>query len=216
MQKKYTTALFDVDGTLITLDGVVKAVQEAMAHLDLKAMDSKDIIHRFVGRLLITEFSRLYPHIADQAEEFEKIYSAFFIRHHKKYSRLQPYVKEVFKELEGNRVRIGIVTTKGRKEALAVLNDYGLHYDVLISHNEVPAIKPSPIPLLEAMTALKANAQQTIMTGDHIFDVMAAKSADCDGVGVLTGASTKDELEEAGAMFVIKDLSELPKILGLE
>ena len=215
MSRKYTTALFDVDGTIITLDGVVKAVQEALTRLDLETMSGHDIIRRFVGHLLVDEFPKLYPHVADQAEEFQKLYTIIFTRKHKEYSKLQPHVKEVLNMLRENDIKIGIVTTKGREEALAVVKDYSLPYDVMISHNDAPAIKPSPLPIATALEKLGEKADRAVMTGDHIFDVMSAQAAGCIGIGVLTGASTKEEFEDIKTPYIIKDLGGLLAIMGL-
>jgi len=215
MQKKYTTALFDIDGTLVTLDGVVKAIQETLAHFDLNAMSHHDIVHRFIGYVLIDEFPKVYPHMAAEADAMQKVYTRIFLKKHKDFEKLQPHACDVLRKLKEDGLKIGIVTTKGRKEALAVLTEYKMPYDLLLSHNEVPAIKPSPVPLVMAMQKLDSRPSQTIMTGDHIFDIMSAKSAGCDSVGVLTGASTKEELEEAGATYIIKNLEGLLKVMGL-
>jgi len=216
MEKKYTTALFDVDGTIVTLDGVVKALQETLAKFELRAMSAQDIVHRFMGRLIKDELPKIYPHIANEVDEIVDYYTDTFVKKHRRFEDLQPYVKEIFHELKNKGIRIGIVTTKGRQEALAVLRDYELPYDTLISHNEVHAIKPSAEPLKMAMNELGSKPDSTIMVGDHVFDMMSAKSADCDGAGVLTGASTRQELLDAGALYIMANLSKLPGVMGLE
>jgi pyrophosphatase PpaX len=215
MKKNYTTALFDVDGTLVTLDGVVKAIQETLTHFDLSAMSHHDVIHHFIGHVLIDAFPRVYPHMAAEADAMQKFYTWVFLRRHKEFEKLQPHVCEVLQTIKDNGLKIGIITTKGRKEALAVLAAYNLPYDLLVSHNDVSAIKPSPLPIQMALDRFKAKPSEAIMTGDHIFDVMAARSAKVDGAGVLTGASTREELKEAGAVYILKDLSDLLEVMGL-
>lgn len=216
MQKKYTIALFDVDGTIVTLDGVVRAVQETLAHYELKAMSTKDIIHRFMGHLIRNELPVIYPHIASEIDEIVAYYSKVFVEKHRKFEEIQPYVREIFRDLKRSGVLIGIVTTKGRPEALAVLQDYNLPYDILVSNNDVRAIKPNPEPITKALSELgRPRPRETIMIGDHVFDMMSAKAAGCDCAGVLTGASTRDELKKAGANYIINNLSELPRVMGL-
>ncbi len=217
MQKKYTIALFDVDGTIVTLDGVVKAVQETLAHYELKALSSHDIIHRFMGKLIKDELPRIYPRIGDQIDEIVDYYSKTFVDKHRKFEEIQPYVREIFRDLKRNGLLIGIVTTKGRPEALAVLEDYKLPYDALISHNEVRRIKPNAEPITKALEELgRPRPKEAIMIGDHVFDMMSAKNAGVDCAGVLTGASTRDELKKAGADYIINNLGELPRVMGLE
>ena len=216
MQKKYTIALFDVDGTIVTLDGVVRAVQETLAHYELKALSSTDIIHRFMGHLIREELPRIYPHIGSRIDEIVAYYSRTFVEKHRKFEEMQPYVREIFRDLKRSGVLIGIVTTKGRQEALAVLQDYNLPYDALVSNNDVGRIKPSSEPITRALEELgRPRPRETIMVGDHVFDMMSAKSAGCDCAGVLTGASTRGELKKAGADYIINNLSELPRVMGL-
>jgi len=216
MQKKYTIALFDVDGTIVTLDGVIRAVQETLAHYELKAMSNRDIVHRFMGHLIRDELPVIYPHIGSRIDEIVAYYSKIFVDKHKKFEEIQPYVREIFRDLKRNGIAIGIVTTKGRQEALAVLEDYNLPYDALVSNNDVRRIKPNAEPITKALEELgRPRPRETIMIGDHIFDMMAAKSAGCDCAGVLTGASTRDELKKAGADYIINNLSELPRVMGL-
>ena len=49
--------------------------------------------------------------------------------------------------------------------------------------------------------------------GDHVADMVAARTAGVPGIGVATGPCAPDELRAAGAAYVLKDLTGLPGLL---
>ena len=51
------------------------------------------------------------------------------------------------------------------------------------------------------------------MVGDRLFDVEGAHSRGVRAAGVLWGYGTKDELENAGADFIINDIYGLESLL---
>jgi hypothetical protein len=57
--------------------------------------------------------------------------------------------------------------------------------------------------------------QFTIMLepGDHVIDIQAGKRVGMKTIGVLTGRTKKKEFEKAGANYVLKDVTEIYKLL---
>src|SRR6478735_12052429 len=49
-----------------------------------------------------------------------------------------------------------------------------------------------------------------IYVGDHVHDVEGARAAGITSVSVLTGGSTREQLEEAGTDIILADLDEFP------
>ena len=52
-----------------------------------------------------------------------------------------------------------------------------------------------------------------MMVGDHIIDVQAGKRVGMETIGVLTGRTKKEEFERAEADYILKDVSEIYKIV---
>jgi phosphoglycolate phosphatase len=50
--------------------------------------------------------------------------------------------------------------------------------------------------------------------GDHVADMIAARTAGLPGIGVATGPCGADELRAAGATYVLGDLTTFPKLLS--
>jgi phosphoglycolate phosphatase-like HAD superfamily hydrolase len=51
------------------------------------------------------------------------------------------------------------------------------------------------------------------MVGDHTIDIQAGKRAGMMTIGVLTGRTKKEEFEKAGADDILKEASEIWRLL---
>jgi phosphoglycolate phosphatase-like HAD superfamily hydrolase len=76
------------------------------------------------------------------------------------------------------------------------------------------ARKPDPDLFLAAAEKLNANIASSIVVGDSVWDLLAARRARALGVGLLSGGYGQDELERAGAYRVYQDPDDLLKHLN--
>ena len=60
------------------------------------------------------------------------------------------------------------------------------------------------------------NLPETIMVGDREYDIIGAQIQKIESIGVLYGFGTKEELEKAGATFIVKDVCGLENLLLLK
>jgi len=202
---------FDIDGTIISLDVVVKTFQSCCRQLGLRILSKEDIINHSIGYRLSESLPRILPEA--NIEEFRKCFLKTQIKNFKKFAKLLPFVKATFHFVNKKGIKLGIVTTKRRVEALAILKGYNLPYNTVVAGDDVKNKKPDPEPVLKACKNLKIKPKYCIFVGDHPFDMEAAKSAGCFPVGVLTGWDNEKNLKKAGADDIIKNLSYLKKII---
>jgi HAD superfamily hydrolase (TIGR01509 family) len=73
---------------------------------------------------------------------------------------------------------------------------------------DVEATKPEP-DLVHAALAKAASDNPSVMVGDSVWDVEAAKRAGIPTLAVLTGGFSEAELREAGAAQVVESIAEL-------
>jgi HAD superfamily hydrolase (TIGR01509 family) len=79
----------------------------------------------------------------------------------------------------------------------------------IITRNDVKRAKPDPDLFLAAADRLQADVGSSVIVGDSIWDMLAARRARGLGVGVLSGGYGQDELERAGAIRVYEDPADL-------
>lgn len=73
---------------------------------------------------------------------------------------------------------------------------------------DVEATKPEP-DLVHAALAKTGNDDPSVMVGDSVWDVEAAKRAGLPTLAVLTGGFSEEELREAGASQVVESIADL-------
>ena len=98
--------------------------------------------------------------------------------------------------------KVGIVTALKGQIAHLLLRKFGLHemLDVVITPSETTARKPSPIPLILAMSRLATRPSDTIYVGDQNTDIVSAKRAGCIA-GWARWGQTKSISEKPDLVF---------------
>ena len=79
----------------------------------------------------------------------------------------------------------------------------------VVTRDQVKYAKPDPDLFLAAAERLGANIEHSVVIGDAIWDMLAARRARSLGVGLLSGGYGQEELERAGAARVYEDPADL-------
>ena len=124
--------------------------------------------------------------------------------------RVVPGADQALRALEGH-YRLGIVTTRGQREAEAFLAQYQLTdlFEVVVTRESTPRLKPHPQPVRHAAETLGLPPERCVVVGDTTADVEAAKRAGAWAIGVLCGFGEREELEAAGADLILDSTAEL-------
>lgn len=208
-----TAFLFDLDGTLV--DSVyqhVLAWHEAMSGLGIEL--GVWTIHRRIGMsggLMAHAILRETGH-AVTGEEAGKLRKL----HAEAYSRLIHQVrplsgaKDLLKYLTSMGVPWAIATSGRIETARPVLDLLEIPPDVpIVTRDQVQHAKPDPDLFLEAAHRLGVPIADSVVIGDSVWDLLAARRARALGVGLLSGGYGQDELERAGAYRVYQDPADL-------
>jgi phosphoglycolate phosphatase-like HAD superfamily hydrolase len=79
----------------------------------------------------------------------------------------------------------------------------------VVTRDQVERAKPDPDLFLAAADRLGVDVTETVVVGDSVWDLLAARRARALGVGLLSGGYGLDELERAGAYRVYQDPADL-------
>ncbi len=205
--------ILDLDGTLV--DSVYQHVFAWHTALRSCGFDlAMWRLHRKIGmsgRLLMHALSSelgkpLNRSIAERlearhAEEFQKLRDTV---------RPFPGAKELLKDLREGGVPYAIATSGERKDAQPMLEMLDLPGDVpIVSKQDAPNPKPDPRLFLIAAEKLGTASEETMVVGDSVWDMLAARRAHFLGIGLLTGGYGEEELAQAGAYRVYADTAEM-------
>ena len=79
----------------------------------------------------------------------------------------------------------------------------------LLEVQTVKEAKPKPEPVLKTLAAMQFEASETLVVGDMAVDILMGANAGAKTCGVTWGNGTREELNEAGADFIIDKMEEL-------
>ncbi len=79
----------------------------------------------------------------------------------------------------------------------------------VVNASDVEHAKPAPDIVRAALEAVDVAPQDAVMVGDTVYDVRAAAAAGVACIGLLCGGVGERELQEAGAVAVYGNPSEL-------
>ena len=209
--------LFDLDGTLI--DSVYQhvlawreALEDGGIHLAVWR------IHRQIGMsggLFVNALARETGRTLSP-EEAERIHQ----RHGEAFKlyasqvRPLPGAAELLAYLTKANVPWAIATSGRFESAKLSLHMLGVGDDIpLITRDMVRHAKPDPDLFLAAAEKLGVEIKDSVVVGDSIWDLLAARRARALGVGLLSGGYGREELERAGAYRVYNDPADLLKHL---
>jgi len=205
--------LFDLDGTLI--DSVyqhVLAWREALEKGGIHLAVWR--IHRQIGMsggLFVNALAREIGKTVSP-EEAERIHET----HGEAFKRYASQVRPLSgaAELLAYLTKAGVpwaIATSGRFQSASLsLHLLGLSDDLpLITRDMVRHAKPDPDLFLAAAEKLGVDISNSVVIGDSIWDLLAARRARALGVGLLSGGYGREELERAGAYRVYNDPADL-------
>jgi HAD superfamily hydrolase (TIGR01549 family) len=205
--------VFDLDGTLV--DSVYPhtlAWQRALMEFDLVAPAWE--IHRRIGisgKLLVKAIARErgLSFSETQIGDLERRHAVLF-RELRSQCKPLPGAVKLLMFLREAKIAHGLATSGKREEIAESLRALELGPDaVVIDGTAVERAKPEPDLFVECQKALAVDKSECIIVGDAIWDVHAARRAGILAVGLLTGGFAEQELYNAGAMRVYRDVAEL-------
>jgi phosphoglycolate phosphatase len=209
--------LIDVDGTLVdSVPDLTFCVDEMMKQLGREPWGEARVrnwvgngVERLVERALTGELDG-EPDKAAYDTAYP-IFLELYADNTSKRSRLYPGVREGLDYLTGAGYRLGCVTNKAERFTVPLLKDLGVYDDfrIVVSGDTLPYKKPHPAPLLHAAEFFKVAPEKSLMVGDSISDVKAARAAGFMIACVPYGYNHGDDIRLAAPDVVIESLAGL-------
>jgi len=205
--------IFDLDGTLI--DSVYQHViawREALEQLGVSLAVWK--LHRRIGMsggLFVTALLReLESELdAETLERLPAIHAQAYARHYPSVRPL-PGAEELLATLTRQGIQWAIATSGAERSARPALALLGLPSETpLVTRDLVRYAKPDPDLFLTAAERIGVDIRDSIVVGDSVWDLLAARRARALGIGLLSGGYGREELLYAGAFRVYEDPADV-------
>ncbi len=213
---KYTTVVFDLDGTLLnTLDDLAGSVNYALKENGLPPR-TIDEVRRFIGNGVRVLIRRSVPQGTTE-EKYEATFKTFE-DHYRENSRnlTAPYegIKELLCDLKEMGYKLAIVSNK-IDFAVKDLRDEFFSDVIEIAIGDSPDTnnKPEPDMVFKALEMLGETVDNAVYVGDTDVDMETAKNSGMDCITVSWGFRSHQELLGYGAKMIADKPCDVKKFI---
>lgn len=219
--KRPEMVLIDVDGTLVdSVPDLAYCVDAMMRELGLPERGETRVrqwvgngVERLVQRALINQLDGQPDEVL--FAEALPVFEALYRDNTSKRSCLYPGVQEALDFIKTTGVRMGCVTNKASQFTLPLLKDLGVHdyFEVIICGDMLDRKKPDPMPLLHAAEQLETSPSASLMIGDSMSDVKAARAAGFQIVCMSYGYNHGEDIRDSNPDAVVDSMAEIKDIV---
>jgi phosphoglycolate phosphatase-like HAD superfamily hydrolase len=127
---------------------------------------------------------------------------------------LVPGVKQALINLQP-LYKMSVVSARGKRSTRMFIDQFVLStfFDCIATAQTCEHTKPYPDPILWTAEKMGVQPEECLMIGDTTVDILAAKAAGAQSVGVLCGFGQRQELINSGADLILESTASLPKAL---
>ena len=214
--KSYQTIIFDLDGTIVnSKPGIIKSFQYALAKFNIKELDLAKF-NSFIGPPLKTSFQKQYNFSDSDADKAVEYYREYYREKGIFEHELYDGITNLIKKLKTNKKDLFIATSKLEFFAKQIIEHFGLekYFEIVAGENPQKDLW-TKTDVIEYVLNKAKNIQkeQSIMIGDREHDILGAHENNINSAGVLYGYGSKEELKNAKANYIAKNIKELEEIL---
>jgi phosphoglycolate phosphatase len=206
----FSLYIFDLDGTLIdSRKDIANSVNATFRDLELPELPN-ETIYGYVGngvyRLITDATESSDPALLDQAL---KIFEGHYLAHLVDETCLYPGMQKLLSQHQHQRK--AVVTNKRIKFTQKIIA--GLcpenTFELVLGAEEGVNLKPHPEMILKTLATLNVPAEETIIIGDMMNDIHAARAAGIKVCAVSYGFGDAQELQDAKPDFFARSVKDL-------
>ena len=212
------TIVFDLDGTLVdTAPDLVRALNETLALEGLPRV-KLDTVRTMVGqgaRVLIERAAARFgvSYQTERLDELTETFVSFYRADIARESKPFPGVEETLESLAALGAKLSVCTNKRTELSLALLQALKMSdwFAAIVGADAVPERKPHPDHFRAAVSRAGGTVRRSIMVGDTLADVAAARGAGAP-VAVVAFGYCDEGAERLGADVVVRSFTEVAPV----
>lgn len=170
-----------------------------------------------IGLPLAGCFRTLFPDIQEELiPQCAETYRRFFNENLKTiHPEAFPGVVETLSILYQKGVTLTIASSRSRNSLTELTRNMGIadYISYILGADDVKEAKPKPEPVLKTLKVMNFEPSQALVVGDMAVDILMGTNARAKTCGVTWGNGSKEELEKAGADYIIDRIEDLLRIL---
>ncbi|MDR0207090.1 MAG: HAD family hydrolase [Bacteroidales bacterium] len=216
--------IFDLDGTLLnTINDIAECTNFVLQKHGFPIYEV-EAYKNFVGNGVVVLLERVLP--KDISETVFNTILQDFMHHYEihKEDKTIPYegMVETLEEMQKGGILLAVATNKPHDLLPALMQRFfpSIKWAAVFGGRKDIPVKPNPQIVYDILNtinsrvvACRVSTNEILFVGDTAVDMETAKNADIAKIGALWGFRTKEELENAGADYIIENPLELLRII---
>lgn len=209
---------FDLDGTLTDpKEGITKSIKYALDFFGYEVKSLDELIP-FIGPPLEKSFQEYYGMDVDKSWDAVKKMRERFSTVGLFENRIYDGVLDMLSKLKDNGKILALATSKPEEYAVRIVERYGiLPYLTITTGSDFEGLRTAKaaviLETLKRLNLTEEDKDSIIMVGDRLHDIEGAHQCGIKAVGCYFGYAKANELEEAGADYIVHSMEELEKLL---
>ena len=208
----YQYIFFDLDGTLTDPGiGITNSVMYALKKWNIEVADRSEL-YKFIGPPLVDSFEKYYGFSKEEAEQAVVYYREYFREKGLYENTIYDGSEKLLSDLKASGKKVVLATSKPQEFAEIILKHFQIdcYFDVVAGATmDGTRSKKTDVILYALATCGIEDKSQVVMVGDREHDIIGAKNAGLDSIGVLCGYGDREELETAGATHVVEKIEDV-------
>ncbi|MBO7582168.1 MAG: HAD family hydrolase [Treponema sp.] len=214
----FTHIFFDLDGTLTDpAQGITNSFIHALKYFGLE-IPSYEELCKLIGPPLPYSFESTFGFDHDKAMEAVAKYREYFSTKGLYENKVYDGIPELLQSLKEKGRHLVVATSKPEEYSIKIIEHFNLskYFDYVCGSNmdESRSKKEEVIAYaLQRCGLVESDKPRVLMIGDRLHDIEGAKKNGLKSCGVLFGYGSRQELEDAGADYIVKDVIDLHKVI---
>lgn len=213
---RYDTILFDLDGTLTDPKrGITKSIQYALNSFGMDVPDPASL-EKCIGPPLQDSFSELFGLSPADTDRAIKKYREYFSEIGLFENEVYPGIADLLDALTREGRTLLVATSKPTLYSRKILEHFSLRrYFSFIAGSTMSGSRLRKADIIRYGLGKRPPAQGSLvaMVGDRKHDVIGAKEAGVDSIGVLYGYGSIAELRGSAPDHIVANVRELKNLL---
>lgn len=215
---KYTTALFDLDGTITdSCPGILTSIRYALKKQGLDE-PPEEVLRSFIGPPLKQQFQTVFNLSDEEGDSMVAAYREYYGEKGIFENSVYCGVAEALKSLRDAGVKVLMATSKPEKYARRIADYFGFdkYFDFIggACMDGSRTVKHEVIQYVLDMCGISGEEKEhAVMIGDRRHDIEGAKLCGLHSIGVLYGYGSREELEKAGAQEIAQTPADVVRLI---
>ncbi len=213
---KYTTIVFDCDGTLLdTLTDLRNAVNHVL-RLHKFPERSVSQVKASLGNGVAHLMRESLPDslTADKFNTYLDEFKTYYGEHLQDYTAPYPGILDMLDTLRAKGYKLAVVSNKIQEGITPLIKEYfGNRLPVAIGERPDLQRKPAPDMVLQALKELDSTPEESIYIGDSEVDVATANNSGLLCIGVTWGFRDETLHHELGVQYIARKAEDIVTII---